>query len=141
MNFLAKCGVVSVGDTVVFVTSSGLNKGKIIGAEPDNCVKVYVSDYSGGYSVLCNLNQILEKLKPEESEAEEDISKPQRYNKVGKLECWDVILDQEMDFLEGNALKYLWRHKQKNGPQDLKKAIEYLNKMIKDYDKIYKKDS
>ena len=60
----------------------------------------------------------------------EDIKKPVRYNKKGKLECWDVILDQEMDFLEGNVLKYLWRYKEKNGVEDLKKAKVYLEKLI-----------
>ena len=60
----------------------------------------------------------------------EEITKPERYNKKGKLECWDVILDQEMDFLEGNILKYLWRHRKKNGVEDLKKARVYLDKLI-----------
>jgi hypothetical protein len=60
----------------------------------------------------------------------EDIEKPERYNKKGKLECWDVILDQEMGFLEGNILKYLWRYKSKHGIEDLKKAKVYLEKLI-----------
>ena len=60
----------------------------------------------------------------------EDIVKPQRYNKVGKLECWDVILDQQMSFLEGSVLKYLWRYKEKNGIKDLEKAKVYLDKII-----------
>lgn len=60
----------------------------------------------------------------------EEITKPERYNKKGKLECWDVILDQEMDFLEGNIVKYVWRYKEKNGVEDLKKARVYLDKLI-----------
>ena len=60
----------------------------------------------------------------------EDIVKPVRYNKVGKLECWDVILDQQMSFLEGSVLKYLWRYKEKNGIKDLEKAKVYLDKII-----------
>jgi len=77
------------------------------------------------------------KIEPIIIPKEEEISKPQRYNKVGTLECWDVILDQKMDFLEGSVIKYLWRHKEKNGKHDLKKAKEYLEKMIADYDKLY----
>lgn len=65
----------------------------------------------------------------------EDIVKPQRYNKIGKLECWDVILDQQMSFLEGNLLKYLWRYKEKNGVADLKKAKVYLEKLISEVEK------
>jgi len=77
------------------------------------------------------------KIEPIVISQEEEISKPKRYNKVGTLECWDVILDQKMDFLEGSILKYVWRHKEKNGKHDLKKAKEYLEKMIADYDKLY----
>ena len=63
---------------------------------------------------------------------EEEISKPKRYNKVGNLECWDVILDQKMDFLEGSILKYLWRYKEKNGIHDLEKAKVYIDKIIEE---------
>ena len=65
----------------------------------------------------------------------EEITKPERYNKKGKLECWDVILDQEMNFLEGNILKYIWRHREKNGVEDLKKARVYLDKLISQEEK------
>lgn len=65
----------------------------------------------------------------------EEIEKPKRYNKIGKLECWDVILDQQMGFLEGNILKYIWRHKEKNGLEDLKKARVYLDKLIAEEEK------
>jgi hypothetical protein len=60
----------------------------------------------------------------------EEITKPERYNKKGTLECWDVILDQEMDFLEGSVLKYLWRYKEKNKVHDLEKAKVYIDKII-----------
>lgn len=43
----------------------------------------------------------------------------------------DIIREYKMDFFEGNALKYLLRYKDKNGIQDLDKAIDYIN-MIKD---------
>ena len=43
----------------------------------------------------------------------------------------DIIREYKMDFFEGNALKYLLRYKDKNGVQDLDKAIDYIN-MIKD---------
>ena len=62
--------------------------------------------------------------------SQEEITKPERYNKKGKLECWDVILDQEMDFLEGSVLKYLWRYKEKNKIHDLEKAKVYIDKII-----------
>jgi len=83
------------------------------------------SEYSHGAITMTSDSLVLNLLSPEE------ITKPERYNKKGKLECWDVILDQEMDFLEGSVLKYLWRYKQKNGKHDLEKAKVYIDKIIK----------
>ena len=33
-------------------------------------------------------------------------------------------------YLQGNIMKYLWRYRYKNGVEDLKKALWYLNKLI-----------
>ncbi len=45
------------------------------------------------------------------------------------IECIDVT--RHMDFNIGNAVKYLWRFKHKNGIEDLKKARWYLDDQIK----------
>jgi hypothetical protein len=38
-------------------------------------------------------------------------------------------------FAEGNAIKYICRHKYKNGKEDLKKAIHYIEMIMeRDYD-------
>jgi hypothetical protein len=42
-------------------------------------------------------------------------------------------------FLKGNALKYIMRYQSKNGVQDLKKAIDYINRIIAYYEN--KKDA
>ena len=67
---------------------------------------------------------------------------PKHY-KQGKIEVIDFILDQKMNYLEGNIIKYVSRYKQKNGIEDLKKALWYLNKLIgekeNDKDKSKKK--
>lgn len=140
MSILTKFGTANVGDYVEFKHDGEKYLiGKISSVTVINTipfVDMYVVDNTGGYHVSVPISSI-ERMAS--INHEEDVSKPKRYNKVGKFECWDVIIDQEMDFLEGSILKYLWRHKQKNGPHDLKKAVEYLNKMIKDYDKLYKK--
>jgi cephalosporin-C deacetylase-like acetyl esterase len=57
------------------------------------------------------------------------------YYKRGGLECYDVIRktmgeEKYKGFLWGNIQKYLWRWEQKNGKQDLKKALEYLGKLL-----------
>ena len=60
------------------------------------------------------------------------INHPPHYE-VGKYEAIDVmqeIFGREavMHFCECNAFKYIWRMNRKNGTEDAKKAIWYLNK-------------
>jgi len=57
------------------------------------------------------------------------VDKPEHYNQ-GKIEVSEFIIDQKMSFLEGNIIKYVARHRLKNGVQDLKKALWYLTKLI-----------
>lgn len=42
----------------------------------------------------------------------------------------DYILDNELDFCEGNVIKYVTRWRYKNGVEDLKKARHYLDFLI-----------
>lgn len=62
------------------------------------------------------------------SEKEFDIvNKARHYNvhPVFRYECIDYV--KNMGFCEGNAFKYLYRHKDKEKPsQDIRKAIYYL---------------
>lgn len=68
-------------------------------------------------------------------ETKDNINKPEHYT-YGKYECIDVIkevtsnLTGEEAFCIGNALKYIWRWRHKNGTEDIKKAIWYLNRII-----------
>lgn len=57
------------------------------------------------------------------------VNKPPHYTK-GNIEVSDFIIDQGLNFLEGNVVKYVCRHKFKNGIEDLKKAEWYLKKLI-----------
>lgn len=59
----------------------------------------------------------------------EQIEHPTHYNQ-GNIEVWDYIWDHKLDFLEGNIVKYVSRWKHKNGVKDLKKAKQYLDKLI-----------
>lgn len=125
MKFLTCNGSVSVGETVKFTSKEKKDKiGKIRAVNPETLLaSVYVQDETGGYTVEVSAHDLV-------AITVEQIKKPERYNKRGKLECWDVILDQEMNFLEGNIVKYVWRYKEKNGVEDLKKAKVYLEKLI-----------
>ena len=38
----------------------------------------------------------------------------------------DYILENNLGYCEGNVIKYVTRHKDKNGAEDIKKAIHYL---------------
>jgi len=65
----------------------------------------------------------------------QDNINPSHY-KQGKIEVIDFILDQELNYLEGNIIKYVSRYKYKNGLEDLKKAQWYLNKVMLELTKL-----
>lgn len=48
----------------------------------------------------------------------------------GGVEPIDVIISMGLNFLEGNVVKYVCRHRKKNGLQDLEKAQIYLDWLI-----------
>lgn len=68
-------------------------------------------------------------MASESSKELEAVNHPKHYTH-GKIEVWDFIIDQNMNYLEGNVCKYLCRYKAKNGLQDLLKARAYLDKLI-----------
>ena len=64
----------------------------------------------------------------------EEINHPDRYAS-GQFECIDVMIDvygkeAVKHFCILNAFKYIWRTEKKNGVEDIKKAVWYLNKYI-----------
>ena len=46
------------------------------------------------------------------------------------IQPWDYIVSNNLGYLEGNIIKYVSRHKQKGGVEDLRKAAHYLEKLI-----------
>lgn len=55
------------------------------------------------------------------------VNHPRHYNMhPSGVECIDVV--EHMSFNIGNAVKYLWRHNDKNGLEDLDKAIWYIQR-------------
>lgn len=46
------------------------------------------------------------------------------------IQPWDFIVSNNLDFLEGNIIKYITRWRRKDGLQDLLKAKHYLDKLI-----------
>lgn len=57
---------------------------------------------------------------------------PDHYQ-LGTIETWDFIIDQDLDFLLGNVVKYVCRAGTKPGESrldDLLKAQAYIDKAI-----------
>lgn len=42
----------------------------------------------------------------------------------------EYIYKNKLGFLEGNVIKYITRHKDKNGAEDIKKAIHYCQLLL-----------
>ena len=42
----------------------------------------------------------------------------------------DYIVENKLDFLEGNMVKYITRHKTKNGIEDIRKVIHYAELIL-----------
>lgn len=62
----------------------------------------------------------------------EEVNHPKRYADHCSLECIDVMRvlsgsEYVAAFCLGNAFKYMWRYKEKNGKEDLAKAKWYLD--------------
>ena len=68
------------------------------------------------------------------SEYEEIIDRQQvggdHYSKM-KIQPTEYIHANGLDFFEGNVVKYVSRHRSKNGAEDIKKAIDYCKMILK----------
>ena len=64
-----------------------------------------------------------------------NVEHPSHYNQGG-IECIDAIesavcnLNGIEAYLVGNAIKYIWRHREKGGVESLEKAIWHLERQI-----------
>ena len=61
------------------------------------------------------------------------VNKPNHYQLPGGLECWDVMValfgaEEVKIWAKINAFTYLFRHKKKNGEEDIRKALVNLQK-------------
>ena len=65
----------------------------------------------------------------------DNVDRPLHYA-AGSIECIDAIeaqlsAEEFRGYLKGNIIKYIWREKHKGKIESLKKALWYLNKLIK----------
>lgn len=98
---------------------------KNIRVGPSTTVKV---DPTNMAEVLLTRKQMIDEMNKTESH----VVHPTHYNQ-GKIEVWDFIVDQDLNFLLGSVIKYVTRAGKKGTSlkiQDLRKAREFLDKEI-----------
>ena len=73
----------------------------------------------------------------------EAVNHPHHYKPNGsKYEAIDIIEDWNLGFSDGNAVKYICRHRFKNNPiEDIKKAIWYLKRHLQNLEDELNKNS
>nr|DAL59688.1 MAG TPA_asm: nucelotide kinase [Caudoviricetes sp.] len=62
-------------------------------------------------------------------EVTKDKITPSYYGK--QFDVIDFCQKNNLDFMQGNVIKYVTRYKKKNGIEDLEKAKEYIDRLIK----------
>lgn len=63
----------------------------------------------------------------------DNVNHPSHYAEQGAIECIEVLeqlAKDGHDFRILNAMKYLWRYRNKNKSEDLKKAIWYIQRTL-----------
>jgi hypothetical protein len=91
-----------------------------------------ISEYARKMREVTKTCELPSYVPPEDEVAEDSVEHPSHYT-TGKIECWDYIIDQELNYCRGNAIKYISRAGKKypeKEVEDLKKAIAYLNREI-----------
>ena len=56
------------------------------------------------------------------------------------IQPWDIIRAWELNYWEGNIVKYVLRHQYKNGKEDIEKAIHYLEFVRDNYEELYESE-
>ena len=93
-----------------------------------------VSDcFEGGADIE---EQHAKQVENEHEQKSDKVNHPAHYT-AGKVECIDALESATVNLTgieavcTANAIKYLWRWKQKNGVEDLQKAKWYIERLIK----------
>jgi len=88
------------------------------------------------YHTLCTDCMLESRLNGTDYVVSSDmVNSPAHYTQ-GNIECIEAIEEVVADLVgmeamcTGNAIKYLWRWKHKNGVEDLKKAKWYIERLI-----------
>jgi hypothetical protein len=86
------------------------------------------------YHYCSNRNGIIWLKKESDMAKEQNVLAKQEggqhYKKLG-IEPVEYIQANKLSFFEGNVVKYVTRHKDKKGAEDIRKAIHYLEMILK----------
>ena len=66
----------------------------------------------------------------------DNVNHPKHYT-TGEIECIAYIEDkltpeEFRGYIKGNVIKYITRYRKKNGLEDVRKAVEYINRILAD---------
>jgi len=50
---------------------------------------------------------------------------------------WDMVVEHQLNYFQGQITKYVMRAPKKHGKQDLEKAMHFLEKYLEVYDKLH----
>lgn len=105
---------------------------------PTSCSKCPVgraigSDYCCETNFSDMANDELNSAMAAAGHASDMVNKPTHYQLPGGMECWDVMVamfgaEEVKIWAKINAFTYLFRHKKKNGEEDIRKALVNLEK-------------
>ena len=134
-----------LGDRKIFVNgekaelkfTDDVRQSMIWAYEDADMARVRLNATLMGYEVIDDTPTIAETAAKRSEDVKPDpVNRPAHYTSGG-IECIDAMqaafgAEVVKDFCLCNAFKYLWRHRNKNGVEDLKKARWYLNRMIRE---------
>lgn len=126
-----------VGDWIVVHAGAGFIKEGLSGVIKSlSGHSTYVVELQNGREVLLTKSEV-EPYNGDFDDCEEDGASTSYqiggdHYKGRAIQPIDYILANELDFCEGNVVKYVTRWRFKNGVEDLKKARQYLDFMIEE---------
>ena len=77
---------------------------------------------NGDYFYVCHTCRLYDDKK-------EDNINPEHYGNSG-IDVIDFCQTNNLDFMQGNVIKYITRYRKKNGLEDVRKAVEYINRIL-----------
>jgi hypothetical protein len=101
-------------------------------AQTQTYVNIKEEDEEEEFAFAIPVNQESQKQREQRlSYQKEEVTNPDHYDKVGfAIQPIEYITANELDFLEGNVIKYVSRYPHKGGLNDLLKARTYIEFLI-----------